>query len=77
VPKLPFPSNFSTLNLVFDTEIYCGGILALPIVFYFGTTIAMMVLDYKWSSEIVKTHIFMLKRAKLIILVHCFTKQTT
>ena len=74
--KLLLPSNFSTLNLVFDTEIYYGGILALSIVFSFGTSVVMMFLDYKWSSEIVKTHIFMLKRAKIITLVHCFTKQT-
>jgi hypothetical protein len=74
--KLPFPSNFSTLNLVFDTEIYYGGILALSIVFSFGTSVVMMFLDYKWSSEIVKTHTVMLKIAKIITLVHCFTKQT-
>ena len=64
MPKLHFPSNFSTSNLVLDTGMYCGGILAFPADLSSGISAIMTPLDYKWTPEIVKTHTFMLKRAK-------------
>ena len=76
MPKLHFPSNFSTSNLVLDTGMYCGGILAFPIDLSSGISAIMMPLDYKWTPEIVKTRTFMLKRAKTIISVCCLTKRT-
>jgi hypothetical protein len=57
MPKLPFPSNFSTSNLVFDTGMYCGGILAFLADFSSGISAIMTSLDYKWNPELVKnTH---------------------
>jgi hypothetical protein len=35
-----------------------------------------MSLDYKWTLKIVKTRTFMLKRAKTVTSVCCFTKWT-
>ena len=76
MPKLPFLSIFSTSNLVLDTGMYCGGILAFPADLSSGISAIMTPLDYKWTPEIVKTHTFMLKRAKTVTSVRCFTKQT-
>jgi hypothetical protein len=76
MPKLPFPSNFSTLNLILDTGMYCGGILTFPADFSSGISAIKTSLDYKWTPEIVKTRTFMLKRAKTVTSVCCFTKRT-
>jgi hypothetical protein len=76
MPKLPFPSNFSTSNLVLDTGMYCGGILAFSANLSSGISAIKMSLDYKWTPEIVKTCTFMLKRAKTVTSVCCFTKWT-
>jgi hypothetical protein len=75
MPKLPIPSNFSTSNLVFDTEIYCGGILAFPSTFSSRISTIKTSLNYKWTPEIVKTRTLMLKRAKTVTLVRYFTKK--
>jgi hypothetical protein len=74
--KLPFPSNFSTSNLVLDTGMYCGGILAFPADLSSRISAIRTPLDYKWSPKIVKTRIFMLKRAKTVTLTCCFIKCT-
>jgi len=60
---LPF-SNFSSSNLVFDTGIYCGRVLALPTIFYSKTSAIKMYFNYKQTLKIVKTHTLMLKKAK-------------
>jgi hypothetical protein len=59
MPKLPFPSNLSTSNLVLDTGMYCGGILAFPTDLSSEISAIKMSLDYKWTPEIVKTCIFL------------------
>ena len=74
--KLPFPSNFSTSNLVLDTGMYCGGILAFPADLSSGISAFRTSLNYKWTPKIVKRRIFMLKRAKTVTLACCFTKWT-
>jgi hypothetical protein len=74
--KLSIPSNFSTSNLVFDTEIYCGGILAFSSTSSSRISTIRTYLNYKWTPEIVKTRTLMFKRAKLVTLVRYFTKQT-
>jgi hypothetical protein len=76
MPKLPFPSNFSTSNLVLDTGMYCGGILAFPADLSSRISAIRMSLDYKWNPELVKTHTFMLKSAKTVTSVCCLTKRT-
>jgi len=76
MPKLPFPSNFSTSNLVLDTGMYYGGILAFLTDLSSGISAIRTSLDYKWTPEIVKTRTFMLKRAKTVTSVCCFTKRT-
>lgn len=74
MPKLLIPSNFSILNLVFDNEIYCGGILAFPSTFSFRISTIRTSLNYKRTPEIVKTRTLMFKRAKIVTLVCYFTK---
>jgi len=76
MPKLPFPSNFSTSNLVLDTGMYCGGILAFPADLSSGISAIRTSLDYKWTPKIVKTRTFMLKRAKTVNSACRFTKWT-
>jgi hypothetical protein len=55
---------------------YCGGILAFPADLSSGISAIRTSLDYKWTPEIVKTRTFMLKRAKTVTSVCCFTKRT-